>query len=99
MEKALVHSQPSRASILLPAASTSTDTAEAQETKARLRLPGPPCRQEVICGWLLRQLWVSVTHIGGPRPEGAHKPAREPGRREPAGVAVSRGERGMSAGQ
>jgi hypothetical protein len=32
MEKALVHSSPSSASILLPAASTSTDAAEAPET-------------------------------------------------------------------
>ena len=69
MEKAPVHSSPSSASILLPVASASTDLAEAQETVARLYLPGPPCRRQIIRGWHLRQLQVSVTcgPVGGPR--------------------------------
>src|SRR5215467_5265500 len=69
IEKALVHSKPSSASILLPAVSASTDVAEAQETVARRYLPGPPCRRQIIRGWHLRQLQVSVTcgPVGGPR--------------------------------
>ena len=70
MQKALVHSWPFSASILLPAASTSTDAAEAQETVARLRHPGPPCHQEAysrVASTSTLGICNPRAPVGGPR--------------------------------
>jgi hypothetical protein len=84
---------------LLRAASASTMQPKPRKPGQDFRLPGPPCRQEVICGWALRQRWVSATGapVGGPRRQIAGT-SRGPDRRgtgfeleRPWGVAFPQG--------
>ena len=63
MEKALVHSSPSSASILLPAVSASTDAAEAQETVQGFVSQDLPVAGRLFADDPLRQLGFCNPHI------------------------------------